>query len=349
MRIMKEEVPVLRKQGPPFALVFFGAITGISYFIDFLVRYEVNMRPSVIGFSTILAAFVTAYIFFGTQKMLRRVICRSMLTDSAEKRYLKFDTLTYSVFILSTLGAFGLYLPFSILIILFLLFQSLLLVLLLNQEEKKMLFSSLGWLSFLFLISGFAALIYQIAWQRVLFTIFGVNIESITIIVSIFMLGLGVGSVVGGKLSAKYPARLPQLFFACEIFIGMFGIVSIPLIQAVGMITLHGSLLTMSLTTYALLSIPTMFMGASLPILVTYLHLYYLNVGKSVGMLYSINTLGAAIACFITADVLFSLFGLQVSVFISALFNFVVGVLVYRYSKSLQRKATSKELSRYAI
>jgi hypothetical protein len=348
MRITKE-VPVFRKQSPPFALVFFGAITGISYLLDFFVRYEVNMKPVATAFSISGAGLLGVFIFLGTQKMVRRVICRSMLTDSAEKGYLKFDTLTYSVFMLSTLGAFGLYLPFSVLILLFLFFQSLLVVLLMNQEEKQMMFSSLGWLSFLFLISGFAALIYQSAWQRVLFTIFGVNIESITIIVSIFMLGLGIGSVVGGRLSTKYPARLPQLFFACEILIGMFGIVSIPLIKAVGVITLHGSLVTMSLTTYALLSIPTMFMGASLPILVTYLHLYYRNVGKSVGMLYSINTLGAAIACFITADVLFSLFGLQISVFISALFNFVVGVLVYRYSKSLQRKATSEELSQYAI
>lgn len=49
-------------------------------------------------------------------------------------------------------------------------------------------------LSFLFFFSGCAALIYQVIWQRMLFTIFGVNLESVTIIVSVFMFGLGVGA-----------------------------------------------------------------------------------------------------------------------------------------------------------
>src|SRR5579863_3875285 len=58
----------------------------------------------------------------------------------------------------------------------------------------------------LFFVSGFPALIYQIVWQRALFTIYGVNIESVTIVVSAFMLGLGLGSLAGGRAS-----RIPGL------------------------------------------------------------------------------------------------------------------------------------------
>ena len=50
----------------------------------------------------------------------------------------------------------------------------------------------------LFFFSGFPALIYQLTWQRALFRIFGVNIESVTIVVTAFMLGLGLGSLAGG-------------------------------------------------------------------------------------------------------------------------------------------------------
>src|ERR1700716_475466 len=53
----------------------------------------------------------------------------------------------------------------------------------------------------LFFFSGFPALIYQLTWQRALFRIFGVNIESVTIVVTAFMLGLGFGSLLGGVLS----------------------------------------------------------------------------------------------------------------------------------------------------
>jgi hypothetical protein len=55
----------------------------------------------------------------------------------------------------------------------------------------------------LIFFSGFPALLYQIVWQRALFTIYGVNIESVTVIVTIFMLGLGLGSLAGGWLSKR--------------------------------------------------------------------------------------------------------------------------------------------------
>ncbi|WP_291568450.1 hypothetical protein [Bradyrhizobium sp.] len=63
----------------------------------------------------------------------------------------------------------------------------------------------------LFFFSGFPALIYQLTWQRELFRIFGVNSESVTIVVSAFMLGLGLGSLAGGWLSKRQKIRLLPL------------------------------------------------------------------------------------------------------------------------------------------
>jgi MFS family permease len=60
----------------------------------------------------------------------------------------------------------------------------------------------------LFFLSGFPALLYQIVWQRALFTLYGVNIESVTMIVTVFMLGLGMGSLAGGWLSSRPGIRL---------------------------------------------------------------------------------------------------------------------------------------------
>src|SRR5262249_53219524 len=74
-----------------------------------------------------------------------------------------------------------------------------------------------------FVLSGFAALIYQIVWQRALFTAFGVNIESITLIVAVFMFGLGIGSLVGGALSHRFSRHLLRMLVACELLIGGFG------------------------------------------------------------------------------------------------------------------------------
>ena len=78
-------------------------------------------------------------------------------------------------------------------------------------------------LNSIFFISGFSALIYQIAWQRILFTAFGVDLESITIIISVFMAGLGIGAYYGGRIADKYPKKIILLFAIAELSIGTFG------------------------------------------------------------------------------------------------------------------------------
>src|SRR3982074_1249027 len=75
-------------------------------------------------------------------------------------------------------------------------------------------------LCMLFFFSGFPALIYQLVWQRALFRIFGVNIESVTIVVTAFMLGLGLGSLVGGPLSKRRSIPLLPLLAALELLTG---------------------------------------------------------------------------------------------------------------------------------
>jgi spermidine synthase len=81
-----------------------------------------------------------------------------------------------------------------------------------------------------------------------------------------------------------------------------------------------------------------MLMGATLPILVAFLYSHYKNVGKSVGKLYFMNTLGSAFACFITADILFAFLGKQSTLMIAASLNFVVGFLVYKFIRQNAKK-----------
>src|ERR1700690_372642 len=72
-------------------------------------------------------------------------------------------------------------------------------------------------LHILFFFSGFPALLYQIIWQRALFAIYGVNIQSVTIVVSAFMLGLGVGSFLGGGVSKNRRISLLVAFGIAEL------------------------------------------------------------------------------------------------------------------------------------
>ena len=282
------------------------------------------------------AALMTAALL-GLRALVRRVVLRLSLPVGVKHDYGRYDSLTYGVFLLTLTGAVGVQLSLPFLYILgfaFLLAQAFLVLRLLGKtQEGERFYLSAGWLSGLFLMSGFAALMYQIVWQRTLFAAYGVNVESVTIIVSVFMFGLGVGSFMGGMLSKRFPTRLPEMFVMCELAIGAFGVVSLPLIGWITDLTVHGSLLSISLVTYAVLFVPTLFMGATLPILVTHLHRSNRHIGRSVGTLYFVNTIGSAIASLVTVDVLFAMVGRQTTVYVAALFNFLVAGLVYAYCR----------------
>src|SRR3989442_9739081 len=123
----------------------------------------------------------------------------------------------------------------------------------------------------LFFFSGFPALIYQLTWQRALFRIFGVNIESVTIVVAAFMLGLGIGSLAGGWLSKRRGIPLLPLLAGIELTTGAFGPVSLAIFDRVGELTIGLPLPLTAAVTLALVIVPTLLMGATLPILVGHL------------------------------------------------------------------------------
>ena len=113
-----------------------------------------------------------------------------------------------------------------------LLFDTILFVFALVRSESKSPRSETILLSALFLCSGMPALIYQIVWQRVLFSIYGVNSQSVVVVVSAFMLGLGLGSLLGGRLSAKFPNHGTFLFACAELGVAVFGLASLRIFRA---------------------------------------------------------------------------------------------------------------------
>ncbi|MSQ81579.1 MAG: hypothetical protein EXR77_01510 [Myxococcales bacterium] len=180
----------------------------------------------------------------------------------------------------------------------------------------------------LFLISGAAALLYQVVWQRSLFALYGVNVEAVTIVVAAFMLGLGLGSFAGGKLSKVPDAPLPLWFGLIEIGIGVFGLISLQLFHWVGDLTAGAEGLATFGLSFSLVVVPTLLMGSTLPMLVAYAVQSSHNVGKSVGMLYFINTLGSALASIAAAVLLLGELGQSGTVVLAAIGNLFVGGLV---------------------
>ena len=184
------------------------------------------------------------------------------------------------------------------------------------------------WLGPAFLASGFAALIYQVVWQRVLFAVFGINIEAVTVVVTAFLLGLGFGSLLGGHLSRKR-GRAPLLAFAyLELSVAAYGVVSVPLFRAVAEHSATWPAAAAAALTFAFVLAPTLLMGATLPLLVAFAVRESGVVGRSVGMLYFVNTAGSALAAIAAALVLMGALGETGSARLAALVNTAVGTFV---------------------
>jgi len=177
----------------------------------------------------------------------------------------------------------------------------------------------------LFFFSGFAALLYQVIWQRLLGIFSGVHIYSITVIVSAFMAGLGVGSLAGGRFSKRLSPRRAVLAFAgCELLIGLFALAS-PWVYydfaVVRLSVLARYPLALPLTHLLLLFPPTFLMGASLPLLSHGLVAGAAGAARTVATLYGLNTLGAGVGSLVSVWYLIGRLGFPGTIRVGALLN----------------------------
>lgn len=187
----------------------------------------------------------------------------------------------------------------------------------------------------IFFFSGFASLVYQVVWQRMLTIYYGVGPLSITLIVSVYMLGLGIGALYGGKL-AEGRRNLVQLYFIIELLLGAFGIASIPLLQHYGELTAGSGYLFSTVNIFLLLCIPTFLMGMTLPLLVKIFSYRFHDLADNLSRLYFINTLGAAAGAAACSYVLISCWGLDYAAWIAAGINIVLALLIFRAGRGYQ-------------
>src|ERR1700730_5483873 len=166
----------------------------------------------------------------------------------------------------------------------------------------------LAFVLLLFFASGFAALLYQTIWQRMLGFFSGVDVYSVTITVAAFMVGLGCGSLAGGHLADRWLPRHRLLDFGlAEAIITLFALNSKWLyydLLYVRWSALAHSPVLLPVILFASLLIPTFCMGVTLPILAKAFTARIQTASAVIGFLYGVNTLGAALGALATPWIL---------------------------------------------
>jgi spermidine synthase len=194
------------------------------------------------------------------------------------------------------------------------------------------------WILFVFFfVSGFSSLVYQVVWTRLAFASFGIVTPVLSVVISVFMLGLSLGSWLGGRfagsISRKTMLSAASFYAAAEFIIGL-GAFAVPKLFSLGervLLTSGGGdsfrYLFLSAIVLAVSILPwCVFMGATFPLMMAYIRERNDGVTDSFSYLYVANVLGAMCGVFLTAVVFIEMFGFHNTLRIAAAGNFIIAL-----------------------
>lgn len=198
-------------------------------------------------------------------------------------------------------------------------------------------------LAALFFVSGLSSLILESVWVRMMILVFGSTTFAISTVLTAFMGGLALGSWLAGRRAERLanPRRALAIYGLLELGIGLYSLALPAVMEALP--SAHAALWGSLQTTYylyallrfllaaTLLLIPTVAMGATLPVLARF---YCVAddptaAGKSVGSLYAINTFGAVLGVFLAGFVLLPTIGMRATNLSACLADLALAGLAY--------------------
>jgi len=194
--------------------------------------------------------------------------------------------------------------------------------------------------------SGLAALIYEVAWTRVLTLVIGSSTYAFTTMLATFLVGIALGSALIGRYSSHRKPGLGLLAF-CQILIGLlalataaiFGRLPDAFVSLFGAVGEHYSLflLANSLLCFLVMVPATLFMGASFPVASALVVEHFGNSGQRIGLLYAGNTIGAILGAFLAGFVLLPKLGIQHTLILTIYINLVSGLALSLYVLAKKR------------
>ena len=186
-------------------------------------------------------------------------------------------------------------------------------------------------LCLLFFASGVCGLTYQVLWLRLLALVFGVTVHAASTVLASFMAGLALGAVLAERLARRgQPLRV---FSILEAGIAASALSTPALLALAAQLYRPLSelapdslaLLTVArfVCSSAVLLVPTVLMGATLPVL-SHAPIVRTASGPRLGALYAVNTAGALTGALLTGYVLIGGLGIQRTFYLAAALNLLV-------------------------
>jgi spermidine synthase len=198
----------------------------------------------------------------------------------------------------------------------------------------------------IFLLSGFAGLVYEVVWARQLVLVFGNTTQAISAILTGFFGGMALGSVIGGRIADR--VRSPLRMYAILELLVVVAVLLTPVTfgglhevyrGAFGMLQQNPTMLALVRFGLSILALgpATVLMGATLPTLSRQLVRDHTRLGREFGELYLANTTGAIYGALISGIFLIELIGLNETLLVGAACSGTAGLAALLLNRRIGR------------
>ena len=206
-----------------------------------------------------------------------------------------------------------------------------------------------------FFLSGMTGLVYEILWTRMIVQLIGAAPFAVSIVLTVFMGGLGLGSYLASRTidHVREPAKLVKIYALLELGIGAYGVLLPLLLSAFGPLyavmynRIFDHFILYNLLVFigcsVILCIPVICMGATLPILCRYYVTRLSHLGTHAGRLYGLNTIGAAAGALLCGFWLINLLGVQGTLILAVTLNTLIGISCLLVSFSCTGRGAARE------
>ena len=213
----------------------------------------------------------------------------------------------------------------------------------------------------LFLVTGFTGLVYELLWARMFTLVFGATVLAVSTVLAAFFAGLALGSWAFGRVVDRFGKPL-LLYGLLELGIGLYAAFVPSLISLAQGISANlsqfapDSFYALSLLRFVVsllvILLPTTFMGASLPVLSRFMVEAWERIGRDVGYLYAVNTIGAALGCLVTGFFLIETLGVSTTHTLAIILNLAVGfvaLVLHRTAAPAAVETRTPDVSRLRV
>ncbi len=198
-----------------------------------------------------------------------------------------------------------------------------------------------------FAVEGIASLAYEVIWARILVFFLGSSVYAFTTIVATFIFGLALGGFLMARL-VDGKKDLVGIFGLVEILIGISAVLVVPLLGRLyyvleGVSGLFGKKSLFMVVTgefvcsFLIMLIPAVLMGTVFPLAARIYTTNLKGIGKKMGNVGAVDTIGSVFGPFLAGFVLIPLVGLQKSVFWIALLNIMLGITLIVFNPAMKR------------